>query len=158
MDSQHKPLTKAQFTHKYLIPIGYTLICGLSIFCAKDIFDTEKFKQLHLNNSELFEIAFPIYVIILLESVLGILDKALKKVDAQFNIKLLYYLCFIILNIGFTFWLTLKYVLGNSGGAVSFIIALMLLMKLVTTFFINNTCVFMVDYYVETRQAPEIKP
>ncbi len=128
----------------------------MAIFCAKDIFDTESFRKLCLSDSELFEMACPIYIIFLLEAVLDILDKALKKVDAQFNIKLLYYLCFIIFNTGFTFWLTLEYILGKSEGAVCIIIAFMLLMKLVNTFFINNTCDFMVNYYTETRQSTKV--
>lgn len=148
-----------QFAHKYVVPVLYTLLWGIGVLlCGKEIAsDNATLKTLTYGN--FFVSVFYIYVIFLLECFVAFFDKALENIKAQFNVGLLFLLCIILLNVGITLWMSFSYIFENKTCADNFwwIIGLMIGLKCISSFFLNNVNLFMVKIHINTKKS-DYKP
>lgn len=145
----------SQFTHKYIVPLLYTVLWGIGILlCGREI-TSDNMVLSHIKYGNFFVAVFYIYVVFLLECLVGLFDKAIENLKVQFNVNLIFFLCVILLDISFTLWLSFMFIFENEEYAICFIgiIGLMLCLKLMSSLFSNNVDKFMVKLHIDTIQS-----
>ena len=133
--------------------MSYTIICALGILIPVHIIKTEDFLKLGLSpgNVSFFISLFVVYLITISQSVVDILDLAIRKSKMQYKFTLLYYMCFVIVNMAATLWFTLLYLLNDSIADLWALFGLTLALAIANTYFSRNSMVFMVKYHNETK-------
>lgn len=136
-----------------MTPAANTIICALGILIPVYVIRTEDFRQLGLcpNNVSFFLSLFVVYLISILQSLVDILDLAIRKSKEQYKVTLLYYMSFVIADMGATLWFTVLFLLNNSIADLWTLFGLTLALAAANTFFSRNSNVFMVSYHNETK-------
>ncbi len=145
----------SQFTHKYIVPLLYTILWGIGILlCGREMASSNVILS-HIKYSNFFVAVFYIYVVFLLECLVGLFDKAIDNLKAQFNVNLIFLLCMILLDISFTLWLSFLFIFENEESAACFVgvIVLMLCLKLMSSWFSNKVDKFVVKIHIDTIQS-----
>lgn len=136
-----------------MTPAANTIICALGILIPVYVIRTEDFRQLGLcpNNVSFFLSLFVVYLISILQSLVDILDLAIRESKEQYKVTLLYYMSFVIADMGATLWFTVLFLLNNSIADLWTLFGLTLALAAANTFFSRNSNVFMVSYHNETK-------
>lgn len=135
--------------------LAYAIVSALGILAPLHLIGTEDFRRFNLSEAgvNFFVTVFVLYIISLAQSVIDILDLAFKYPRKQFTIKILYYMCFVIVDMGLTLWFTLKYLLSDESGFLWTLFGLTLILILGITFFSHNSLIFMVNYHNKTKRS-----
>lgn len=133
--------------------MAYTIICAIGILVPIYIIRTADFQKLKLEPEDIyfFQTLFVMYLITILQAVVDILDLAIRQTKKQYKFTLLYYMCFVIVDMGATLWFTLLYLLNDSIASLWTLFGLTLALVAGHTFFYHNISVFMVKYHNETK-------
>lgn len=133
--------------------MSYTIICALSILIPVHVIKTADFLKFSLSpdNVSFFISLFVVYLITICQSVVDILDLAIRKSKKQYKFTLLYYMCFVIVDMAATLWFTLLYLLNDSIADLWTLFGLTLALVAANTYFSRNSMVFMVKYHNETK-------
>lgn len=142
-----------RYSYPWLTPLAYTIICALSILISVHVIKTADFREFDLSkdNVSFFISLFVIYLITLCQSVVDILDLAIRKSKKQYKFTLLYYMCFVIMDMAATLWFTLLFLLNDSIADLWTLFGLTLALVVANTYFSRNSKVFMVKYHNETK-------
>lgn len=139
--------------NRCLTPLAYTIICALGILIPLRVIKTEDFQGLGLSpeNVSFFVSIFVVYLITLCQSIIDILDLAIRESEKQYKFTILYYMCLVIVDMGATLWFSVLYLLNDSLADLWTIFGLTLALVAGNTFFSRNSNVFMVKYHNETK-------
>ncbi len=145
----------SQFARRHIVPLLYTLLWSIGLLLCGREFTSHNMVWVYLEHGTFFIAVLYIYVVFLLECFLGLFDKALEHLKAQFNVNLLFFFCAILIDIGCTLWLSFLFIFENEAYSEYFvyILTLMMFLKLLTSWFSNNIDKFMVKLHIDTIQS-----